>query len=125
MDLNKLSYQVRGAFFEVHNELGPGLFESVYENALIYELQSSGLQVRNQVALPAHYKSVLLDVGFRIDLIVEDSIIIEVKSIEALADVHAKQLLTYLKLSGIKLGMLVNFNVPKLIDKVSLIRIVN
>ena len=125
MQLNELSFKVRGAFFEVHNELGPGLFESIYEKALVYELCKCGLNVESQVALPARYKDVMLQLGFRIDIIVESSIIIEVKSIEALGDVHTKQLLTYLKLSGVKLGLLVNFNVPKLIDKVSLISIIN
>lgn len=124
MTLNELSFQIRGAFFEIHNELGPGLFESVYETALAYELKDLGLSVQTQVALPARYKGIDLDFGFRIDLLVEKSIIIEVKSIETLFDVHAKQLLTYLKLSGMTLGLLVNFNVTKLIDKVSLIRII-
>ena len=125
MDIDELSYKIRGAIFTVHNELGPGLLESVYEAALCYELTSSGLSVVSQVGLPVRYKDVQLELGFRLDLVVEAEIIIETKSIEALHDVHKKQLLTYLKLSGKKLGILVNFNVAKLVDKESLIRIIN
>lgn len=125
MDLNELSYKIRGAIFTVHNELGPGLLESVYEAALSYELISAGLQVSTQVGLPVQYKAVQLELGFRMDLLVENEIIIEVKSIEALHDVHKKQLLTYLKLANKRLGILVNFNVAKLVDKESLIRIIN
>ena len=125
MDINELSYQVRGAIFTVHNELGPGLLESVYEAALVYELSSSGIFVTSQVGVPVKYKEVQLELGFRMDILVENQIIIEVKSIEALHNVHKKQLLTYLKLTNKKLGILVNFNVSKLIDKESLIRIIN
>ena len=125
MDLNELTYKIRGVIFEIHNELGPGLFETVYENAMVYELTAIGLKVESQVGLPALYKSIEIRLGFRIDILVDDSIIIEVKSIESLGDIHRKQLLTYLRLSGKKLGILVNFNVPKLIDKISLVRIIN
>lgn len=125
MELNELSYKIRGAIFTVHNELGPGLLESVYEAALFYELASDGLKVASQVGLPVQYKHIQLDLGFRLDLVVEDSIIVEIKSIEAVHDVHKKQLLIYLKLSGKKLGILVNFNVAKLVDKESLVRIIN
>ena len=125
MELNDLSYKIRGAIFTVHNELGPGLLESVYEAALLYELTSAGLFVSSQVGLPVKYKEVHLELGFRMDLPVEKEVIIEIKSIEALHDVHKKQLLTYLKLADKRLGILVNFNVAKLVDKESLIRIIN
>ncbi len=85
MDLNSLSYKIRGAIFTVHNELGPGLLESVYEAALIFELQSAGLLVRSQIGLPVHYKTVQLDLGFRLDILVEDAVIVEIKSIECFA----------------------------------------
>ena len=125
MDLNDLTYKIRGAIFKVHKTLGPGLLESVYEAALVYELMQLGLKVVSQAGLPVNYNGVLLELGFRIDIIVEDSVIIEVKSIETLHDVHMKQVLTYLRLSGKKLGLLVNFNVSSLKDKESLIRIIN
>lgn len=125
MELNDLSYKIRGAVFTVHNALGPGLLESVYEAALIYELTQLGLHVQSQVGIPVNYNSVMLEIGFRADIIVENTVILEIKSIETLHDVHKKQLLTYLKLSGIKLGLLVNFNVTSLVDKESLIRIIN
>ena len=123
--MNDLSYSVRGAIFEVFKELGPGLLESVYEAALMYELSEMGCSVQCQVSLPVYYKSIRLDVGFRIDLLVNDAIIIELKSVEALHDVHKKQLLTYLKLADKKVGFLVNFNASFLTDKESIIRIVN
>jgi GxxExxY protein len=125
MELNDLTYKIRGAIFSVFNELGPGLLESVYEAALAYELIELGLRTKTQVALPVAYKNVVLEIGYRIDFLVEDQIIIEIKSVEALHDVHKKQLLTYLKLSSKKLGILVNFNCVKLVDKESLIRIIN
>jgi GxxExxY protein len=125
MQLNDLTYKIRGAIFTVYNELGPGLLESVYEAALAFELKKMGLRVRTQVPLPVDYKDVRLELGFRIDILVEDKIIIEIKSVEHLLDVHKKQLLTYLKLSKISLGILVNFNASKLIDKQNLIRIIN
>lgn len=125
MDINEISYKVRGAIFTVFNELGPGLLESVYEAALTYELTSLGLKVRNQVPVPVIYKEVKLDIGFRLDIIVEEQVIIEIKSVELMHNVHKKQLLTYLKLSNIKLGILVNFNSNKLVDKESIFRIIN
>ena len=125
MDFNDISYKIRGAIFTVYNELGPGLLESVYEVALLFELRSLGLEVRHQVGFPVHYKDVELEMGFRMDLLVENQVVIEVKSVEALHDVHKKQLLTYLRLANKKLGILVNFNVNNLIDKESLIRIIN
>jgi GxxExxY protein len=112
MNENDLSYMIRGAIFKVYNNLGPGLFETVYELALCHELAKEDLSVRCQVALPVIYDNVRLDAGFRIDILVEELVIIEIKSVENLAEVHHKQVLTYLKLSGLKLGLLVNFNTP-------------
>jgi GxxExxY protein len=110
MTENEISYQIRGAIFKVYNALGPGLLESAFEAALIYELEQLNLRVQNQVALPMVYESIRVDAGYRVDLIVEDAVLIEVKSVENLQEVHHKQVITYLKLSGIKLGILVNFN---------------
>lgn len=107
---NDISYIVRGCVFDVYNELGPGLLESVYEAALAHELQEKGLSVKTQVALPVRYKNTQLELGYRLDILVENKVIIELKSIDAIADVHHKQVLTYLKLSKIKLGLLINFN---------------
>lgn len=125
MELNDLTYLVRGAIFKVHSSLGPGLMESVYEAALAYELVQSGLAVLKQVGVPVNYNGVKLELGFRLDILVDDRVIVEIKSVEILHDVHKKHLLTYLKLTGKKLGILVNFNVAKLVDKESLIRIIN
>lgn len=125
MELNELSYKIRGAIFSVYNELGPELLESVYEAALVHELLKIGLKVQNQVTLPVVYKDVKLELGYRLDILVENKIIIEIKSVETLHDVHKKQVLTYLKLSNTKLGILVNFNSAKLIDKKSIFRIIN
>lgn len=100
--------------FKIHSALGPGLLESSYEECLFYELQEAGLKVAKQKALPLIYKEVKMNVGYRVDLLVEDSIIIEVKSIDSFADIHLAQILTYMKLSNCKLGLLVNFNVPHL-----------
>ena len=124
MELNDLTYQIRGAIYKVHSSLGPGLFESVYEAALIYELMELNLDVKSQVGIPVHYNNIVLELGFRIDILVEDQIIIEIKSVTELKDVHKKQMTTYLKLSGMRVGILVNFNVSSLVDKVSLMRII-
>lgn len=111
MDENEISKIVLDAAFKVHRELGPGLFESVYETVLEYELINKyNLIVRRQVAIPVVWENVQLDLGFRPDLIIENKVIIEIKSIEILAPVHHKQLFTYLKLTGMKLGLLINFN---------------
>ncbi|RLD26122.1 MAG: GxxExxY protein [Bacteroidetes bacterium] len=109
--LNKLSYQIIGAIYKVHTELGPGLLESTYEVCLEYELLKSGLKVQRQKALPVIYNEIKLEEGYRIDLLVENSIILELKSIDEIAPIHKAQLMTYLKLSGMKLGLLLNFNV--------------
>ena len=114
MHENEISFKIRGAIFNVYNTLGPGLLESVYEAALVRELIDNGLIVRTQIPLPVVYKGVQLKLGFRIDLLVEESVIVEVKSIEAILDVHHKQILTYLKLSKKKLGLLVNFNTAEI-----------
>jgi|SRR5690606_19668938 len=110
MTENEISYSVRGCIFTVYNNLGPGLLESAYEAALQHEIEKSGLIVKSQVALPMIYDSIKVDVGYRLDLLIENKVIIELKSVETLLDVHHKQLITYLKLSGLKLGLLVNFN---------------
>ena len=124
MELNDLSYQIWGAIYKVHSSLGPGLFESIYEAALIYELMELKLDAKSQVEIPVHYNNIVLELGFRIDILVEDQKIIEIKSVTELKDVHKKQVTTYLKLSGMKVGILVNFNVSSLVDKVSLMRII-
>jgi GxxExxY protein len=123
MKENDISYDIRGAAFKIHNELGPGLLESVYETALAYELEVLGYTVRRQVGIPMAYKEIQFDIGFRLDLLVNELVIIEVKSVEAILDVHHKQLLTYLKLSGKKLGLLINFNASSLGNSIT--RIVN
>ena len=123
MHENDISYIARKGIFSIYNSLGPGLFESVYLSALCYELQQLGLQVKREVPLPMVYKEIKFDAGFRIDLIVENKVIIEIKSIESLCEVHHKQILTYLKLSGLKLGLLVNFNTDDIAH--SIIRKVN
>jgi len=102
--------------FKVHSALGPGLLESAYEECLFYELKQLGLKVEKQKALPLVYREVKLDAGYRVDLLVENCVIIEIKSVEALNEVHLAQILTYLKLSNCKLGLLVNFNVKHLKD---------
>lgn len=110
MTENELSYIIRGAIFKVYNELGPGLLESAYEAALTYQLIQANLRVATQIPLPLVYHQIKLEIGYRIDMIVNDRVLIEVKSVETLAEIHHKQVLTYLRLSGIKLGILVNFN---------------
>jgi GxxExxY protein len=109
--LNELSYTIIGAAYKVHRELGPGLLESTYEVCLEYQLSVSGLQTERQKVLPVTYGSVQLDTGYRIDLLVESQIILEIKAVEEVIPVHRAQLMTYLKLSGLKLGLLLNFNV--------------
>lgn len=125
MNVNELTYLIRGACFEVHKELGPGLFESVYEAALIFELKSLGLIVDSQIDLPVLYKNNELGLGFSIDILVENQVILELKSVESLKNVHKKQLLTYLRLAEKKIGYLVNFNAEILKDKESIIRVIN
>lgn len=120
---NDISYDIRGAAFKVHTELGPGLLESVYETAISYELRQKGYDIKNQVGVPMVYADIKMDVGFRLDILVNNLVIVEIKSVETLSDIHHKQLLTYLKLSNKKLGLLINFNSSSLRD--SIVRIVN
>jgi len=120
---NELSYAIIGSAIELHKTIGPGLLESAYENALAYELRLKGFEVKQQVPMPFLYKDVKQEVRYRIDLIVENCVIIEVKSVEALAPVHYSQTLTYLKLSGLKLALLINFNCHSMKDSIH--RIVN
>ncbi|MDB9517675.1 GxxExxY protein [Roseofilum reptotaenium CS-1145] len=111
-DLNKISGEVIGGAIEVHRELGPGLLESAYENCLRYELQQRGLRVEQQVAQSVFYKGLQLECGYRLDLLVENQVIVELKAVEAILPIHQAQLLTYLKLRQLRLGLLINFNVP-------------
>lgn len=110
MEFDVLSNRVIGCALEVHRELGPGLLESAYEYCLLYELRNTGISAQHQVELPLHYKDVRLDCGYRMDFVVEGEIIIELKCVERLMPIHDAQLLTYLKLSGLKIGLLMNFN---------------
>ena len=123
MTENEISYLIRGAIYKVYNNIGPGLLESVYETALVYELRKVGLNVKSQLGLPFIYEELKMEVGFRIDIFVENKVIVEIKSVEHLAELHYKQLLTYLKLSEVKLGLLVNFNTSEINENI--IRIVN
>lgn len=123
MTENELSNIVIGCAIKVHSNLGPGLLESAYEECLFYEIGKTGLKVEKQKSLPLVYEEIKLDVGYRIDLIVENKVIIELKACEELTDVHLAQVLTYLKLSECKLGLLINFNVKLL--KEGIRRIVN
>ena len=121
--INRLTEQVIGAAIEVHRVMGPGLMESAYEECLCYELSQRGLGFQRQVDLPLTYKGIKLDCGFRMDVVVEDAVVLELKTVDQLLPVHSAQLLTYLKLSGKKVGLLINFNEPVL--KKGLKRLVN
>ena len=123
MDINRISGNIIGAAIEVHKALGPGLLESAYEECLCHELNVRSISFERQKSLPVIYKNIKLDCGYRLDMVVEDSIIIELKSCEQIEPIHKAQLLTYLKLSGINLGLLLNFNVTVMRD--GIIRIVN
>ncbi len=116
MNVEEVFSKVLDCSFKVHSALGPGLLESAYEECLYYELTQLGFKVEKQKPLPLVYREVKLDAGYRVDLLVENFVIVEIKSIEALNDVHLAQILTYLKLSNCKLGLLVNFNVKHLKD---------
>ena len=118
-----LTYKIRGAIYDVYKELGPGLLESVYEEALTFELRKRGLKVERQKPIPIRYKGNILKTELRLDLIVEDSVIVELKSVEEMKKVFAKQLLTYLRLMDKKVGLLVNFNTDNILTSIS--RIVN
>jgi GxxExxY protein len=124
MKENEISYVIRGCAFTVHKTLGPGLLESVYEAALKYELKNAGMKIINQLGVPMRYKEIKFDFGFRLDILVDDLVVVEIKSVDSLLDIHHKQLLTYLKLMDMKLGILINFNTLTL-DNKSMVRIVN
>ena len=109
--INKVSKEVVASAIEVHRNLGPGLLESAYEACLAFELRERGLAVEHQKPLPVVYRDVTVEVGYRLDLLVEDAVVVELKSVERLEPIHQAQLLSYLKLSGYKLGLLINFNV--------------
>ncbi len=109
MTENEIAKVVVDCCFKIHTTLGPGLFESVYERALIYELEKRGLIFEQQKGIPVYYDTVKMEMGFRADIIVENKVILELKSQEVLAPVHSKQLLTYLRVTGLKLGLLINF----------------
>ena len=113
---NQITEKIIGCAIEVHKNLGPGLLESAYEECLYYELHNIRLVVRKQVPMPLLYKEIKLDAGYRIDLVVEDKVIVEIKSVDAIADIHKAQLVTYMKLSGVRIGLLINFNVTRLKD---------
>jgi GxxExxY protein len=123
MDLNKLTGQIIAAAIEVHKNLGPGLLESAYEECLAHELKVERIEFERQKPLPIIYKDVQLDCGYRLDFIVEKSVILELKAIDKIEDVHKAQLLTYLKLTELQVGLIMNFNVPLMRD--GIIRLVN
>jgi GxxExxY protein len=118
MNINEVSGEVVDAAIKVHSALGPGLLESAYEACLLYELSKRGLRAQRQVELPVVYQGVRIDAGYRIDLLVEDLVVVEIKSVAELSPLHQAQLLTYLKLSGKHVGLLINFNVVRLKDGV-------
>jgi GxxExxY protein len=124
MQLNFLSSQIIQAALKVHKELGPGLLEAVYKQCLAIELSEMGLQMRTEVDVPVTYRGHRIDgLGYRLDLLIEDTVIVELKSVEQVKEVHKKQLLTYLRLTAKELGLLINFNVPLLKDGIT--RIIN
>ena len=122
-ELNKITETIIGSAIAVHQELGPGLLESAYEACLVYELLQRGLSIQQQKALPVNYRGVKVDCGYRIDLLVENNVIVELKAVERLEPIHEAQLLSYLKLSGYRVGLLINFNVKIL--KQGIKRLVN
>jgi GxxExxY protein len=116
MELNTITNIIIGCAIEVHRQLGPGLLKSTYEACLLYELNKAGLQVKSQVPMPLIYKEVKLEQGYRLDLLVENTVVVEIKMVETIADVPIAKTLTYLKLSGAEVGLIINFNVLKLTD---------
>ena len=114
MEFDDLSHRVIGCALEVHRELGPGLLESTYQQCLAHELRLNGIQFKLQYPLPVEYKGASLDCGYRVDLLIEDRLIVELKSVEQVKGIHEAQLLTYMKLAGVKIGLLMNFNVIRL-----------
>jgi len=123
MDINELSNKIIGAAIEVHKNLGPGLLESIYEECLCHELNLQGFSIERQKPLPITYKDKLLDCSYRLDIVVEGAIVLELKSCEKIEPIHKAQLLTYLKMSGFSLGLLLNFNVSVMRD--GIVRVVN
>lgn len=123
MKLNKITEIIIGAAIEVHRKLGPGLLESAYQKCLLYELMNKGLSVEEEVPRPIIYKDIHLNHGYRLDLLVEDRVVVEIKTVETFTDVHLAQVLTYLKLGDYKLGLLINFNVSLLKNGIK--RIIN
>ena len=123
MEINQISGQIVDAAMKVHSALGPGLLESAYEACLLFELHKRGLKAASQVQLPVVYESVKIDAGYRMDLLVEDAVVVELKSVDKVLPIHQAQLLSYLKLSGKKLGLLINFNRVHLKDGIT--RMVN
>lgn len=117
-ELNRLTEKIIGAAIEVHRHLGPGLLESAYETCLVYELEGLGLTVERQKALPLVYKEINLDQGYRLDLLIEQQVIVELKVVEQITPVYEAQILSYLKFSGCRIGLLINFNVKLLKDGV-------
>ena len=121
---NQITYQIRGAIYDVYKALGPGLLESVYEEAMVYELQKRGLKVTRQMEVPIHYDGHILKTPLRLDLLVEDRVVVELKSVKELQDVFFKQTRTYLRLLDLKVGILVNFNTDDILED-SIYRVVN
>jgi len=123
MNENEIAKVVVDAAYKVHTKVGPGLLESAYQAILVYELKKRGFSVQTEVAIPIEYEEITVEIGYRADIIVENKIIIELKSLEKTSDIHKKQLLTYLKASGLHLGLLINFGAPLIKDGIT--RIVN
>ncbi len=123
MGENEIGHVIIGAAIKVHSIVGPGLLESAYESCLLYELETRSLRVRRQVLVPIHYEKLVIDNGYRIDLLLEDMVVVELKAIETILPVHRGQLLSYLRLGGFKLGYLLNFNVAHMRDGIT--RLVN
>ena len=119
MTLNEVTFEIRGAIYDVYKELGPGLLESVYEEALCFELERRGLKVERQLQVPVKYKGNVLKTQLRLDVLVEDKVIVELKSVEEMKKVFAKQLLTYLRLMNKKIGILVNFNTDNILTSIT------
>ena len=123
MEINQVTEKTIGCAIEVHRNLGPGLLESVYEECLFYELKLAGLNVARQVSVPVVYKDIILDCGFRIDLLLEDMVVVELKTVEALTAVHDAQILTYMRLAQKEIGLLINFNTTLLKNGIKRMRL--
>ena len=119
MNENEIAKVVVDAAFIIHKQVGPGLLESAYQAFLVYELKKRGLFVESEIPMPVQYDGVQVDIGYRADLLIEKSVIVELKSVEKVIDIHKKQLLTYLKISDLRLGLLINFNVPLIKDGIT------